>query len=77
MCLNLQSLTRRVVSCVWLQVKNMVVYVEKKVLEDPAISGDENFGAITKKFCTFREGKSAAASLQRERRDSVGLEAQT
>lgn len=34
----------------------MIVYVEKKVLEDPAISGDENFGAITKKFCTFREG---------------------
>lgn len=39
-----------------LQVKNMIVYVEKKVLEDPAISGDENFGAITKNFCTFREG---------------------
>lgn len=39
-----------------LQVKNMIVYVEKKVLEDPAISGDEHFGAITKNFCTFREG---------------------
>lgn len=37
----------------------MVVYVEKKVLEDPAISADENFGAITKKFCTFREGEAA------------------
>ncbi|CAI5646884.1 NAD kinase isoform X1 [Oreochromis niloticus] len=35
--------------------KNMIVYVEKKVLEDPAISGDENFAAVTKKFCTFRE----------------------
>lgn len=34
----------------------MIVYVEKKVLEDPAISGDENFGAIAKSFCTFREG---------------------
>lgn len=34
----------------------MIVYVEKKVLEDPDISGDENFGAITKNFCTFREG---------------------
>lgn len=34
----------------------MIVCVEKKVLEDPAISGDENFGAITQKFCTFREG---------------------
>ncbi|KAI3357116.1 hypothetical protein L3Q82_015584, partial [Scortum barcoo] len=42
--------------CIFLtEVKNMIVYVEKKVLEDPAISGDENFGAITKKFCTFRE----------------------
>lgn len=30
--------------------------MEKKVLEDPAISADENFGAIAKKFCTFREG---------------------
>lgn len=37
-------------------MKNMIVYVEKKVLEDPAISGDESFAAITKKFCTFREG---------------------
>lgn len=34
----------------------MIVYVENKVLEDPAISADENFGAIAKKFCTFREG---------------------
>ncbi|KAM4563238.1 NAD kinase isoform 1-T1 [Odontesthes bonariensis] len=42
--------------CIFLtEVKNMMVYVEKKVLDDPAISGDENFGAITKKFCTFRE----------------------
>uniref|UniRef100_A0A8C6U8H4 NAD(+) kinase n=1 Tax=Neogobius melanostomus TaxID=47308 RepID=A0A8C6U8H4_9GOBI len=37
------------------EVKNMLVYVEKKVLEDPSISADENFAAITKKFCTFRE----------------------
>ncbi|XP_022074858.1 NAD kinase isoform X1 [Acanthochromis polyacanthus] len=42
--------------CIFLtEVKNLIVYVEKKVLEDPAISDDENFGAITKKFCTFRE----------------------
>uniref|UniRef100_A0A3Q3X364 NAD(+) kinase n=1 Tax=Mola mola TaxID=94237 RepID=A0A3Q3X364_MOLML len=42
--------------CIFLtEVKNMIVYVEKKVLEDPAISGDENFGAIAKNFCTFRE----------------------
>ncbi|KAK7884361.1 hypothetical protein WMY93_027484 [Mugilogobius chulae] len=37
------------------QVKNMLVYVEKKVLEDPSISADETFAAITKNFCTFRE----------------------
>ncbi|XP_041860656.1 NAD kinase isoform X1 [Melanotaenia boesemani] len=42
--------------CMFLtEVKNMIVYVEKKVLDDPAISGDENFGAVTMKFCTFRE----------------------
>ncbi|KAM4737716.1 NAD kinase isoform 2-T2 [Anableps anableps] len=37
------------------EVKNLIVYVEKKVLDDPAISGDEVFATITKKFCTFRE----------------------
>ncbi|XP_077401268.1 NAD kinase isoform X1 [Vanacampus margaritifer] len=42
--------------CMFLtEVKNMIVYVEKKVLEDPAIDGDDNFGTLTKKFCTFRE----------------------
>ncbi|XP_057681648.1 NAD kinase isoform X2 [Corythoichthys intestinalis] len=42
--------------CMFLtEVKNMIVYVEKKVLEDPAISCDDNFGTLTKKFCTFRE----------------------
>ncbi|XP_034062857.1 NAD kinase-like isoform X3 [Gymnodraco acuticeps] len=42
--------------CIFLtEVKDMIVYVEKKVLEDPAISDDENFGAITEKFCTFRD----------------------
>ncbi|XP_074500743.1 NAD kinase isoform X2 [Sebastes fasciatus] len=42
--------------CMFLtEVKDMIVYVENKVLEDPAISDDENFGAITKKFCTFRD----------------------
>lgn len=34
----------------------MIVYVEKKVLEDPAIVNDESFGPVKKKFCTFREG---------------------
>ncbi|KAJ0064335.1 hypothetical protein NL108_003617, partial [Boleophthalmus pectinirostris] len=38
-----------------IEVKNMLVYVEKKVLEDPSISADETFAPITKKFCTFRE----------------------
>lgn len=31
--------------------------MEKKVLEDPAIVGDDNFGPVKKKFCTFREGE--------------------
>lgn len=33
----------------------MIVYVEKKVLEDPTIANDESFGQL-KKLCTFREG---------------------
>ncbi|XP_043846378.1 NAD kinase isoform X1 [Dromiciops gliroides] len=42
--------------CVYLmEENNMIVYVEKKVLEDPAIINDEHFGAVKKKFCTFRE----------------------
>lgn len=42
--------------CMYLmEENNMIVYVEKKVLEDPAIASDENFGPVKKKFCTFRE----------------------
>ncbi|XP_064228036.1 NAD kinase isoform X1 [Aotus nancymaae] len=42
--------------CTYLmEEKNMIVYVEKKVLEDPAIASDESFGAVKRKFCTFRE----------------------
>uniref|UniRef100_A0A4W5L3J6 NAD(+) kinase n=1 Tax=Hucho hucho TaxID=62062 RepID=A0A4W5L3J6_9TELE len=41
--------------CVFLTEKNMIVYVESKVLADPAIAGDESFGAVIQKFCTFRE----------------------
>uniref|UniRef100_A0A2K5D671 NAD kinase n=1 Tax=Aotus nancymaae TaxID=37293 RepID=A0A2K5D671_AOTNA len=41
--------------CTYLMEKNMIVYVEKKVLEDPAIASDESFGAVKRKFCTFRE----------------------
>lgn len=40
----------------YFQENNMIVYVEKKVLEDPAIVSDESFGPVKKKFCTFREG---------------------
>ncbi|KAI5252945.1 Nad Kinase [Manis pentadactyla] len=42
--------------CVYLsEENNMIVYVEKKVLEDPAIVHDDSFGPVKKKFCTFRE----------------------
>ncbi|CAM5105713.1 unnamed protein product [Natator depressus] len=42
--------------CIYLtEENNMIVYVEKKVLEDPAIVNDDNFGPVKKKFCTFRE----------------------
>uniref|UniRef100_A0A673WQ23 NAD(+) kinase n=1 Tax=Salmo trutta TaxID=8032 RepID=A0A673WQ23_SALTR len=42
--------------CVFLtEQKNMIVYVESKVLADTAIAGDESFGAVIQKFCTFRE----------------------
>lgn len=34
----------------------MIVYVERKVLEDPAIANDESFVAVKKSFCTFSEG---------------------
>lgn len=45
-------------SVLCLQENGMIVYVEKKVLEDPAIESDDNFGPVKKKFCTFREGKA-------------------
>lgn len=38
----------------------MVVYVEKKVLDDPAIERDDSFGPVKRKFCTFREGEPPA-----------------
>ncbi|XP_053137159.1 NAD kinase isoform X1 [Hemicordylus capensis] len=42
--------------CIYLsEVNNMIVYVEKKVLEDPAIAHDDSFGPVKKKFCTFSE----------------------
>lgn len=47
------------------QENNMIVYVEKKVLEDPAIVSDDNFGPVKKKFCTFREGEFVFGSVVR------------
>uniref|UniRef100_F6TJK7 NAD kinase n=1 Tax=Equus caballus TaxID=9796 RepID=F6TJK7_HORSE len=42
--------------CMYLmEENNMIVYVEKKVLEDPAIVSDDSFGPVKRKFCTFRE----------------------
>uniref|UniRef100_A0A8B9LQY1 NAD(+) kinase n=1 Tax=Astyanax mexicanus TaxID=7994 RepID=A0A8B9LQY1_ASTMX len=41
--------------CIFLTEKKMIVYVERKVLEDPAIANDESFVAVKKNFCTFRE----------------------
>uniref|UniRef100_A0A4W5MBI7 NAD(+) kinase n=1 Tax=Hucho hucho TaxID=62062 RepID=A0A4W5MBI7_9TELE len=41
--------------CVFLTEKNMIVYVERKVLVDPAIQSDESFAVVIQKFCTFRE----------------------
>ncbi|KAG2459487.1 NADK kinase, partial [Polypterus senegalus] len=36
-------------------VKRLIVYVERKVLEDPEIEEDDNFVVVKKKFCTFLE----------------------
>lgn len=41
----------------------MIVYVEKKVLEDPAIVSDDSFGPVKKKFCTFREGELPSGAV--------------
>ncbi|MBN3294593.1 NADK kinase, partial [Polypterus senegalus] len=42
--------------CIFLtEVKRLIVYVERKVLEDPEIEEDDNFVVVKKKFCTFLE----------------------
>ncbi|XP_026571694.1 NAD kinase isoform X1 [Pseudonaja textilis] len=42
--------------CIYLtEVNNMLVYVEKKILDDPAIMNDESFASVKKRFCTFSE----------------------
>uniref|UniRef100_A0A8C4S1M4 NAD(+) kinase n=1 Tax=Erpetoichthys calabaricus TaxID=27687 RepID=A0A8C4S1M4_ERPCA len=44
--------------CIFLtEVKRLIIYVERKVLEDPEIEEDDNFVVVKKKFCTFLEGK--------------------
>ena len=43
----------------------MIVYVEKKVLEDPAIVSDDRFGPVKRKFCTFREGELSRGASRR------------
>lgn len=37
----------------FMEENNMIVYVEKKVLEDFVIVSDESFGVVKKKFCIF------------------------
>ncbi|XP_044625407.1 NAD kinase isoform X3 [Equus asinus] len=52
--------------CMYLmEENNMIVYVEKKVLEDPAIVSDDSFGPVKRKFCTFREGNAAVVLRSR------------
>lgn len=36
--------------------KQMMVYVERKVVEDGTLSDDQLFGSICNQLCTFREG---------------------
>ncbi|KAI4881661.1 hypothetical protein NFI96_030699 [Prochilodus magdalenae] len=36
--------------------KHLMVYVEKKVVDDGALTADETFSSIRKQLCTFREG---------------------
>ncbi|XP_036453123.1 NAD kinase b [Colossoma macropomum] len=36
--------------------KHLMVYVEKKVVDDVALTADETFSSIRKQLCTFREG---------------------
>ncbi|KAG7457115.1 hypothetical protein MATL_G00243100 [Megalops atlanticus] len=39
-----------------IQEKQLVVYVEKKAVDDAALLKDEAFGSIRNQLCTFREG---------------------
>lgn len=53
----------RVLCVTGFQQKNMIVYVERKVIEDPAIA-NESFVSVKKNFCTFREGEILSKSIQ-------------
>lgn len=39
------------------QEKQMMVYVERRVADEPALIKDESFGLIRNQLCTFREGE--------------------
>ncbi|ROL55126.1 NAD kinase [Anabarilius grahami] len=39
--------------------KHLMVYVEKKVVDDGSLMSDESFSAIRNQLCTFREGNAA------------------
>ncbi|XP_051964282.1 NAD kinase-like isoform X1 [Xyrauchen texanus] len=45
------------------QQKNMIVYMERKALEDPAIANDDSFVSVNKNFCTFREDYDDISNL--------------
>lgn len=36
----------------------MMVYVERRVVDDATLSKDEAFGSIRNQLCTFREGET-------------------
>ena len=36
----------------------MMVYVERRVVDDATLSKDEAFGSIRNQLCTFREGEA-------------------
>lgn len=40
------------------QEKLMMVYVERRVVDDATLSKDEAFGSIRNQLCTFREGET-------------------
>ena len=41
----------------FIQEKNMVVYVEAKVMDEPMLVNHRMFHNIKDKICTFKEGK--------------------